>query len=62
MKGINHSQSNRFIFLLLSSFKLLPSQIAGKGHNETLVIVHPLENTTAATDAVDVHVPGNDGT
>jgi hypothetical protein len=38
------------------------SQIAGKGHNETLEIFQPLEHTTAATEAVDVHVPGNGGT
>jgi hypothetical protein len=38
------------------------SQIAGKGHNETLEIVHPLENTTAATDAADILVPKNGGT
>jgi hypothetical protein len=35
---------------------------AGKGNNETLEIVHPVEHTTAATDAADVHVPGNGGT
>jgi hypothetical protein len=37
-------------------------QIAGKGYHETLEIVHPLEHTTAATDAADVHVPENGGT
>jgi hypothetical protein len=38
------------------------SQIPGKGQNETLEIVHPLEHTTAATEAADVHAPGNGGT
>jgi hypothetical protein len=38
------------------------SQIAEKGHNETLETVHPLEHTTAATEAADVHVPENGGT
>jgi hypothetical protein len=37
-------------------------QIAGKGHNELYEMVHPLEHTTVATEAVDVHVPGNGGT
>jgi hypothetical protein len=37
-------------------------QIAGKGRNETLEIVHSLEHTTAATEAFDVHVPENGGT
>jgi hypothetical protein len=39
-----------------------PSQIAGKGQNETLEIVHPVEHTTAATEPDDIHVPGNGGT
>jgi hypothetical protein len=37
-------------------------QIPGKGHNETLEIVNPLKHMTAATDAVDGHVPKNGGT
>jgi hypothetical protein len=38
------------------------ASIPGKGHNEILEIVNPLEHTTAATEAFDVHVPGNGGT
>jgi hypothetical protein len=37
-------------------------QIPGKGQNETLEIFNLVEHTTAATEAVDVHVPGNGGT
>jgi hypothetical protein len=37
-------------------------QFAGKGHNETLEFANPLEHTRAATESVDVHVPGNGGT
>jgi hypothetical protein len=37
-------------------------EIAGKGYNEPLEIVHPLEHTTAATEAADVLGPGNGGT
>jgi hypothetical protein len=37
-------------------------QIPGKGQNETLEIVNPAKRTTAATDAVDGHVPENGGT
>jgi hypothetical protein len=37
-------------------------QIPGKGHNETLEIVNPLNDTWIAVDAVDGHVPENGGT
>jgi hypothetical protein len=37
-------------------------RIPGKGDNETLEIVIPLEETWAAVDAVDGHVPENGGT
>jgi hypothetical protein len=37
-------------------------QNSGKGQNETLEIVNPLENTRAATTSVDGHVPKNGGT
>jgi hypothetical protein len=37
-------------------------EVPGKGQNETLEIVNPLEHTTTATDAVDGHVPENGGT
>jgi hypothetical protein len=37
-------------------------QLAGKGHNETLEIVNPVEETRIAAESVDVHVPGNGGT
>jgi hypothetical protein len=33
-----------------------------KGHNETCEIVNPLKYTTAATDVIGEHVPGNGGT
>jgi hypothetical protein len=42
------------------SNKTIPME--GKDHNETLEIFHPLEHTTAATDAFDVHAPENGGT
>jgi hypothetical protein len=38
------------------------SQIAGKGHNETLEIVNPVEHTKSATDDTQGHVPENGGT
>jgi hypothetical protein len=38
------------------------SQIAGKGHNETLEIVNPVKHTKSATDDRGGHVPGNGGT
>jgi hypothetical protein len=38
------------------------SQMAGKGHNETLEIVNVVEHTTTATEVADIHVPGNGGT
>jgi hypothetical protein len=34
----------------------------GKGQNETLEIVIPVELTTAATESVKSHVPENGGT
>jgi hypothetical protein len=37
-------------------------RIPRKGENETLEIVIPLEETWAAVDAVDGHVPENGGT
>jgi hypothetical protein len=37
-------------------------RIAGKGHNETLENINPVEGTRTAVDAVDGHVPGNGGT
>jgi hypothetical protein len=36
--------------------------IAGKGDTETLDIVNPMEDTIAAADDVDGHVPENGGT
>jgi hypothetical protein len=37
-------------------------QIPGKGNNETLEIVNPMEYTTVVTEAADGHVPENGGT
>jgi hypothetical protein len=37
-------------------------EIPGKGQNETLVIVNPMELTTTATDVIQRHVPGSGGT
>jgi hypothetical protein len=37
-------------------------QIAGKGHNVTLVIVVLLEHMSVTTETVGGHVPGNGGT
>jgi hypothetical protein len=37
-------------------------EIAGKGHNETLAIVIPVENTRIASKSVDSHASGNGGT
>jgi hypothetical protein len=39
-----------------------PSQIAGKGHNETLEIVIPMGHTTTAKSVTGIHVPENGGT
>jgi hypothetical protein len=36
--------------------------IAGKGHNEMLEGVNPVEHTRATNNEVDVHVPENGGT
>jgi hypothetical protein len=38
------------------------SQIAGKGHNETLEIVNPLGEQSDAKSVIRDHVPGNGGT
>jgi hypothetical protein len=38
------------------------SQIPGKGHNETLEIVNPLEHMLAAKNVIKDHVPGNGDT
>jgi hypothetical protein len=38
------------------------SQIAGKGHNETLKIVNPLVEQSDAKSVIRDHVPGNGGT
>jgi hypothetical protein len=38
------------------------SQIAGKGHNETLEIVNPLEHTRSLNNDDRRHVPENGGT
>ena len=37
-------------------------QIAGKGHNVIFEIAIPMKHTSAATNRVDGHVPGNGGT
>jgi hypothetical protein len=37
-------------------------QIAGKGQNAILEIIHPLKHTIGAIESVDIHVPGNGGT
>jgi hypothetical protein len=37
-------------------------QIPGKGNNETLEFINPLEHMTVATTAVQSHVPENRGT
>jgi hypothetical protein len=37
-------------------------QIAGKGHNETLEIFDPVEDTRVAIKSVDTHMSENGGT
>jgi hypothetical protein len=53
---------NKSHFRMSLNAAIKQSQIAGKGHNETLEIVNPVKHTKSATDDRGGHVPGNGGT
>jgi hypothetical protein len=46
----------------LNREKLNQRQNPGKGNNETLEIVNPVEHTRVANDVINPHAPENGGT